>query len=484
MSTRLLLIGLDAAEWQLVDAWAAAGKLPTLQQLRTRGSVSRLTAPVGLGDDAAWTSFATGMGPGRHGRFYHHRWDGPSLVPHARDAGFPSPFWERLAARGSTVAAIDVPKAPLGRVGEGLAVADWMPHGPDGRMVQSSPASLPSDLLRHFPSPAPFRCDAAHRTEAETLAYERQLIERASVRCRAMTELLTHRNWDLFLGVFAELHCVGHQCWHDHDPSHPRHPRFGRGATSGVIERVYRAVDDHLATLVRAAGPDATVMVFALLGMGPNHSGTHLVPEILTRFTGRRHSPLAAAKRTVSWLKRHSRSLQSVMPRSITRLGAAIEQRPLPRPLFSVVPVDLPTTLIRYHGGRADDGRDRSTPGACLALRDELLRLVDPVTGRPLVRDVVTTREAFDGPHATAFADLIVVWSADAPVSAAYSARLGTIALPPPHQRSGNHRPEGWLITSESAGAARTDTPRSVPVEEMAALIASRVEAARAEPQR
>ena len=120
MPARLLMIGLDAADWQLVEAWTAAGILPTLQRLRTHGSTSLLAAPLGLGDDAAWMSFATGLGPGRHGRFHHHRWDGSSLVPHRRDAGFPPPFWERLADQGLTVAAIDVPKAPLGRVGDGL----------------------------------------------------------------------------------------------------------------------------------------------------------------------------------------------------------------------------------------------------------------------------------------------------------------------------------------------------------------------------
>lgn len=432
-----------------------------------------LAAPIGLGDDAAWMSFATGVGPGRHGRFYHHRWEGRSLVQHRRDPWLPPPFWERLADRGLTVAAIDVPKAPLGRVGEGLAVADWMPHGPDGPIVQWSPASPSHELRRHFPTPPPFQCDAHHRTEAETSAYERQLIERAQLRCRSMTELLTSRQWDLFLGVFAETHCVGHQCWHELDRSHPRHPRAGGGDGSNTVRRIYRAVDDHLATLVEAAGPGASVMVFALLGMGPNYSGTHLVPEVLTRFEGPRRSPLVAAKRTVSWLKRHSRSLQGSMPRLVTRIGTAIEQRPLPSPPFSVIPADLPTTLIRYHGTTTDGDVGRSTPEACLALRHELLRLVDPATGNPLVRDVVMTREAFDGPHAAALADLIVLWAAQAPVRAAHSPRFGTIAIDPPDQRSGNHRAGGWLISSPSASHARVATRRPTPVTDMATTIAT-----------
>src|SRR5207244_1414955 len=97
---------------------------------------------------------------------------------------------------------------------------------------------------------------------------------------------------------------------------------------------------------------------------------------------------------------------------------------------FRVVPVDLPTTPIRYHQiGRPtsalDFDRDREL--ACRDLREELLRLEDPETHKALVRDVLICREVFDGPHAGDFADLVVTWQQEAPITVGRSPHLGTL---------------------------------------------------------
>ena len=476
MTAKVLLVGLDAADHRLVETWADAGRLPTIQRLRRQGLRGTLRSPPGLGDDAAWMSFATGLGPGWHGRFFWQRWDGSAFVPHGRDAGFPAPFWEQLADRGLRVAVIDVPKSPLGRVGDGLVVADWMPHGPDSPEVVRSPDPLPPDFDRWFADPGPFECDALDRDEAQTLEYERQLAERARLRCGALDGLLRSRDWDLFLAVFAETHCVGHQCWHGQDPDHPDHGTARTPATAGVIERVYRTVDAHLATLIEAAGPDATVIVFSLLGMGPNYSGTALVPEILARFEGRARSPLSAATRLVSWLQRHSQPLRRFIPASVRRAGAAVQARELASHRFRVVPVDLPTTPIRYHHndhgtGGAEAAHRRTL--ACRELHDELLRLEDPATRRRLVREVVITPEAFDGPHAADFADLIVVWESHAPITAARSPRLGLIRVQAPRLRTGNHRDGGWLVAC-GPGITPAILEQSLGVTDLAPTVAAR----------
>lgn len=125
------MIGLDAADRQLIEILMTEGRLPTLKRLSEQGERGRLLPLPGLGDDAVWTSFATGVGPGVHGRFYHMRFELERFVPHPRDVVLRSPFWEELADRGLRVAVIDVPKSPVGRIGNGVLIADWMCHGPD-----------------------------------------------------------------------------------------------------------------------------------------------------------------------------------------------------------------------------------------------------------------------------------------------------------------------------------------------------------------
>ncbi|MGH9548131.1 MAG: alkaline phosphatase family protein, partial [Terriglobales bacterium] len=100
MPAKVLMIGLDAADRAVVENLAESGRLPNIQRLRQRGVRGTLRALPALGDDAVWTSFATGVGPGWHGRFYHKRWDGTRLVPHRRDAVSIPPFWQQLSERG------------------------------------------------------------------------------------------------------------------------------------------------------------------------------------------------------------------------------------------------------------------------------------------------------------------------------------------------------------------------------------------------
>lgn len=64
---RVILIGLDGADWSLLDRLAAAGRMPNLQRLAREGRTARLKSAVPLLSPIIWTSIATGMTPDRHG---------------------------------------------------------------------------------------------------------------------------------------------------------------------------------------------------------------------------------------------------------------------------------------------------------------------------------------------------------------------------------------------------------------------------------
>ncbi len=67
MSKKVLVIGWDAADWQIIDPLIAAGKMPTLQKLikgGVRGNLSTMNPPY---SPMLWTSVATGKTPDKHG---------------------------------------------------------------------------------------------------------------------------------------------------------------------------------------------------------------------------------------------------------------------------------------------------------------------------------------------------------------------------------------------------------------------------------
>ena len=65
--TKLVLIGLDGADWNIIDPLIEAGRLPNLARLARTGVRGRLHTITPMLSPVIWTSIATGVSPSRHG---------------------------------------------------------------------------------------------------------------------------------------------------------------------------------------------------------------------------------------------------------------------------------------------------------------------------------------------------------------------------------------------------------------------------------
>ena len=102
---RVLLLGLDGADWQAIDPLVAAGRLPAFARLRAAGRTGTLLATPPLVSPILWTTIATGRRPEDH-RVLDFMVDLPSggqaPVPSTerRVAALWNVFSEAVAARG------------------------------------------------------------------------------------------------------------------------------------------------------------------------------------------------------------------------------------------------------------------------------------------------------------------------------------------------------------------------------------------------
>src|SRR5262249_16482210 len=72
---RVLIIGLDGATFDVLDPMIDRGLMPNLKRLVAEGSAGPLESTKPPIPPAAWTTFMTGKGPGRHGIVDFLRYD-------------------------------------------------------------------------------------------------------------------------------------------------------------------------------------------------------------------------------------------------------------------------------------------------------------------------------------------------------------------------------------------------------------------------
>ena len=281
-SSRLVMLGIDAAEHTVIDALIARGRMPNLARLRRAGRYGLLRSPSDLYSGAVWPTFYSGRRVPWHGIYHNKLWQPARMCCTVPDEQtyHTRPFWESLAPAMRTCI-VDVPLV-LGqaRAAKGVYLNGWATH--DSAALQSSPSNLHRELERAF-GPRVLPRDNFGRQDLQSLEQLLGELLRATEQLqRIALALLRRETWDFACIVFGAAHRAGHYLW---DLTQARDASAAteeqRARLAAAVERVYEAVDAALEELLAYIGTDIPVIVFSLHGMGPNDGWNEIVPEIL-----------------------------------------------------------------------------------------------------------------------------------------------------------------------------------------------------------
>jgi len=198
MKTKLVVVGLDGATFDLLKPWAEAGHLPNLQNLLQGGSHGVLRSTLPSTTLPAWTSFATGKSPGKHG-CYDFRMPMDSLgrnrLVTSRDIPGKT-FYELLVEAGRKVTLINLPVSYPPRI-EGTVITSLMTQGADCVFPPSLAEEVP-ELQRYRIIAEPRTADAIRDVERERFQVARELFD---------------RDWDLFFLLFSGSDHISHEMY-------------------------------------------------------------------------------------------------------------------------------------------------------------------------------------------------------------------------------------------------------------------------------
>lgn len=467
MPTRVLAIGLDAAEATLIERWAASGDLPTFRRLIDTGAVCRMDNPLETLPGAIWPELNSGASCGRRPLYYHpaqlHSGETRPRPVSPDDLDPGDDYWARASAAGRRVAAIDLPQTVPAPDLNGVQLFEWGLHDRNFAISSQPPALLDEILDRYGDHPIP-GCDVHGETAAGYRRLRDGLLTGVGRKTELLLDLLGREHWDLFTCAFGETHCVGHQFWH-----------FLAAAAAGeqvpedfadAIATVYGRIDEGIGRLLAAAGPDAVALIYTSHGMGPYIGGYQLLPEVLIRLGMGAIDP---ARPVIAHRVRRWHALAARLPAAwrpvIRRLGrtpalrriktvAGIELDPLSSPKVRAVALKnnrCGAIRLNLRGREPFGGVEPGAEAAALIdeLRRELAALRDPGTGHPIVDHTVTADEAFGPDHHVDVPDLMVVFRTDlGRIEACQSERVGTVRTPLYHPnipRTGDHTVESRL---------------------------------------
>jgi predicted AlkP superfamily phosphohydrolase/phosphomutase len=442
---KVLFIGLDSLERDLIFELGRGGALPHLMSLIEASAWCECESFPGLGSDAMWASFSTGVTPTRHGRYFNRDLAGGGYCVDSYEPSptRPPPFWEALASAGNRVAVIDMPYTELSRDLNGLQLSDWLVHDRKHRQALSWPPELASEVVEKFGADRLGQRDQHGRDMAAFREMRRELIGRTEAKARLACEVLERESWDFFAVAFHDGHDAGHTFWHFHDPTHPDYDNVTAREMGNPISDVYAAIDEAVGRVLEYVGPDTKLFVWAGPGMGPNYSGNHVLDDILRMLEAgpaMRMRPVDIARGAFRMLPP---SLRNFFKDSAAATDEVMLQADRSRRKCFALPHNEVSGAIRVNlVGREPKGKGR--PGDefkafCDQLAADLQELVNVETGKPLIAEIVRTSESYPGPLRDNFPDMFVVWPKDGPIRTVASPKFGTRSWTYPGSRSGDH---------------------------------------------
>ncbi|MFK7986959.1 MAG: alkaline phosphatase family protein [Sandaracinaceae bacterium] len=422
MTAAALVVGLDGADVDVIEQLGQA-QLPCIHRLMREGAWARLESVQPPATLPNWTTFLTGVDPGRHGVFDFTMRSGYRVEFTAGTVREAPTIASRLDAMGKRCAVVGFPATwPPERLEHGAFISGWdSPVAFEADRSFVWPPSLHDAMVARFGPP---RFDDVDEFDAESEGWHGRLPAALETRIEAKTELaewlLARDDWALFAFYFGESDTGAHHLWAQHDPGSPRHPAYVRPGERDGLARVYRALDRAVGRLVEAAGPDVAITLVSDHGSGGasdkvlylnralaeagllslRDAGPSLVSRAkdlaLTSLPGRaRQAVFSLAGRALpGWVEsrarfgaidwRHTEAFSDEL-NYFPSVSFHVEGR---EPLGTVAPRDLPALR-------------ESVERALYALRD-------PWSGQPVVRRVFAREELYEGPFLERAPDLLL----------------------------------------------------------------------------
>jgi len=267
---RVVLVGLDGADWNVIHPLMEKGQLPVLASLVEQGASGPLKSMEPMISPALWTTVVTGVSPERHGIrdfvFKEHGNDAQPIVNSTIRERLA--LWNILSGLGISVGMLDWyatwPAEPV----NGFIISDRLrTMGPEADGVTYPSAEVLGDAIRFDGDLPAGRFPALDRLVAgfDTLPKDlHKALQEDIYRLTLSRNLYREHRPDFFAFYFKGLDAVGHFFWKYHDPDAEVYGEVDErevDALGSIISDYYRLCDELLGAFLEEVADDTTVLI-------------------------------------------------------------------------------------------------------------------------------------------------------------------------------------------------------------------------------
>ncbi len=480
---KVLIIGLDGVPLDIIQRWTSSGHLPVLRRLMDDGVVGPLRSTIPPTSGPSWSSFVTGMNPGKTGIYdFLCRREGSYQFPpvNASQRGGTT-LWQYLSDAGYRVGVLNLPMSYPVEPVKGFMVSGWMT--PYAATDYTYPPELAAELKRKVGNYRIYPTETF--TESRKESFLKATYDLLDMRTRAALYLARTKPWDVFTAVFFDTDRVLHQLWHYLEPDHPW--RTDREDREWVIRDYFQRVDESIGRLLESTDEQTLVIILSDHGMGRANNFIVLNNWLLdTGLLRLKRDPWTGFKQ---FMFRQGFTLRNVhqiadrlrLARQAEYVAGYFVDHLLKIAFLSFLDVDWSHSKAysfgRHLGSIYVNVQGREPQGIVQpgveyeAVRDEIERLAhefrDPRTGRKLIGEVVRREEVYSGPYLDRAPDVILRprEASDIFFGLADFGHRDTVSTV--YRYSGMHRDHGMLIM-RGPGLRRGGTIEGALIQDLA----------------
>jgi len=462
---KAVIIGLDGASWRVLDPLIEEGVLPAFKRLKEQGAWGRLNSTIPPLTPPGWTTGVTGKNPGKHNIFDFFKYDSRDYDIHltSRKDRTCRAIWNWVSDAGGSVLVMNVPhtyppEQVNGSLVSGFGTPEWKCEYTWPPELKNKIHTAHPDFVVDIPS------NLLHRGQFDK--FLSRLNDHSTVHWQVFKELYAEQHPDFAMYAFVEMDRLFHFFWKEFEEND--------GPVAQVFRNHMRHIDSLVGEFIDSLPEDTHVVLISDHGFCRVDSDIYInnwlrdnrylsikegvdvtaAPPLSMRIKKMIISALSAVGLWKYYLSWRQKKLEAAGVAASTG-SAEVDVKTT----WYLKHVDWPNTAAAFHSmacrgirlnikGRDALGCIEPADADTIAreIKDKILEMRDPETGRRLITRAWLAKEIYHGPCVDNAADIYLEPAELYSMHHGFAPSLTMPSMQHDHSRSGDHEQYGVFM--------------------------------------